>query len=222
MTKRDRFYFARMTAALLLLTTMSLGCGPASEANTGEGKTASTPPAPGSLHSTTIWSHVLSSGSWTAVALQLIREKMPSLEKARDVAQFCPDYAQATRIQKEVCWLRIIGGIVKFESGFRPGEMYRERNGVYSIGLMSLSPGECSNAPRTADLKDPIRNLICGVNMMSSLIARDGYLDGPKGQRGAGTYWSVIRRPYSVGHARHGRKEQIIQLTKVYRALAIF
>lgn len=176
-------------------------------------------PAPQQSHAyhAAVWSGVRGATAWTDVTLKHVRKYFPAFDRAQDVEHFCPGYRRASTRLREICWLRIIGGIVKFESGFNPRDTYQERNGVWSIGLFSLSAGECSEAPSSSGLKDPIKNLTCGIRIMARLIERDRYIDGPRNNRGAGSYWSVIRGPYAVGKRRHGKKPRIIAITKTYQ-----
>jgi hypothetical protein len=164
---------------------------------------------------------VKGSGRWTETALSLVRARQPDLEQARDVEDFCPDYHRASQGQKEACWLRIMSAVVLFESNFNPRATYREANGRYSIGLFSLSSGECREARSAKALKDPIANLTCGIRMMADLIARDDVIENAPPRRGAAAYWSVLRRPYGHGKHKHGKRERLINLTKQYRAFAV-
>lgn len=172
-------------------------------------------------NSAALWTRVKGSERWTEAALALVRARQGDLEQARDLEDFCPDYHRATQGQREACWLRILSGVALFESDFNPRATYREANGRYSIGLFSLSSGECREAPSSAALKEPIANLKCGVRMMADLIARDSVIESAPPRRGAAAYWSVLRRPYGHGKHKHGKRERIISLTKEYRAYAV-
>lgn len=169
------------------------------------------------LHAASPWAHVSGSKAWTNAVIKLIRRDFAKLNQARDKNEFCPGYVNATKTQKEICWLRIIGGIVKFESGFRPRLSFREANGTYSVGLMMLSAGECSNAPTMETLKDPVRNLTCGVGILSRLVAKDGFIGGPPSARGAAAYWSVLRPPYSAHGYKLGKRDKIIAISKTFK-----
>lgn len=166
-----------------------------------------------------VWASVSGTQSWTNATLSVIKNRMSSFEKARDRNVFCPGYDNATQEKKQLCWLRLVSAVARFESAFHPGDSFREPNGKYSVGLLALSTGECSNAPTLSALKNPVKNLICGTNKMAHLIARDGYIDGPSNNRGAASYWSVLRKPYSFRKMKLGKKYEIIPLTKIYRSL---
>lgn len=168
-----------------------------------------------------LWGHVKGSERWTDTTLSIFRNRQADFEQARDIENFCPDYHRASQGQKEACWLRLVSAVVLFESGFNPRATYREANGRYSIGLFSLSSGECREASSSSALKEPVANLKCGMRMMADLISRDDVIENAPPRRGAAAYWSVLRRPYGHGKRRHGKRERVIDLTKGYRAFAV-
>ena len=186
-------------------------------------------PDPSLFHQASLWSRVVKNSlPWTRTVILVVRARIRDLEQARDVESFCPGYRSATPAQREVCWLRLVGGIVEFESSFRPDEPpFYEGNGIYSVGLLALSTGECPNAPTQKALMDPVQNLICGVNKMAFLISRGKSIDSPE-HRGASAYWSTLRSPYKVWDKHRqrwlylGKKDQIIERTKKYKSFQKF
>ena len=101
-----------------------------------------------------------------------------------------------------------------------------------SIGLLALSAGECPNAKSPSELKDPNKNLFCGVNRMASLIARDSLIDGSQirngeevGQaKGASAYWSTLKPRHKKFNKRTGKwfqkigfKAEICAITRNYK-----
>ena len=182
-----------------------------------------TDPGIGYFHHASLWAnHVSNSVSWTVAVLGIVRVRLHDFEQARDVEEFCPGYGGATQAQREICWIRLVGGIVEFESSFRPDEPpFNEGHGVYSVGLLALSTGECSNALSTKALMDPVQNLICGVNKMAMLISRGHTIDSPD-HVGACAYWSTLRPPHKaqLPDGRWvilGKKNEIIARTKLFR-----
>lgn len=153
---------------------------------------------------------------------------MSELERARDVETFCPGYRQASAAQKHNCWLLLVAAIAKFESAFNPATSFREPDGNYSVGLLALSPGECSNAPTMKALMSAVPNLVCGVGKMAALVGRHGYIDGPESGRGASRYWSTLRAPYRRWdptrnrYLNLGKRNLIIPLVRGYRGKASF
>ena len=158
-----------------------------------------------------VWhGHTSQSMSWTTASIQLIREHWSQLNRANDVNEFCPGYHSASRKQQEICWLRIIGGIVQFESDFKPADKYRESNGVWSVGLMAMSVGQCPGASSMSALQQAIPNLKCGITNFAKWAAEGSSISE---KRGAGRNWSTLRSPYTVyaGGKRLsiGKKKQI-------------
>jgi hypothetical protein len=177
----------------------------------------------GFFHHASLWAHPVSNSlSWTKTVIAIVRMRQHDFEKANDVETFCPGYAAASRAQKEICWLRLVGGVVEFESSFQPDEKpFYEGHGVYSVGLLALSTGECPNAPGTQDLMDPVKNLVCGVNKMAFLIARGHAIDDPE-HNGADAYWSTLRPAHKqqLPDGRWvmiGKKDEIIARTKLFK-----
>lgn len=175
------------------------------------------PPGKGRNYAAAVWSQVEGSSKWTDAVMDLMGKLLPKLELAKDKEVFCPGYRKATQRQKEICWLRIVGGVARFESSFNPSESFKEPDGHYSIGLMALSPGECPNAETIALLKIGSRNVACGIAKMANLIARDGWIEGPVGTRGAAAYWSVLRKPYVAHGYKLGKKHLIVPITSKFR-----
>jgi hypothetical protein len=66
--------------------------------------------------------------------------------------------------------------------------------------------------------------LVAGISKYeANLIARDGYIDGPEGRRGAASYWSTLRAPYKRWDPTRnrylslGKKNLILPLVRGYR-----
>ena len=196
------------------------GCGSADHSSplpTQTNNSAGIPVASlGINYTAAIWSQVGNSKPWTDAVVSAIRKQIASFELARDVEDFCPGYAKASVSSREICWLRLVGGVVRYESNFNPSDSFKEPSGDVSVGLLALSPNECPNAPTVDALKDPVENLICGITIMARLIKADGFIDGPPSGRGASAYWSTLRAPYISGKYHLGKKDQIIPMTKIY------
>lgn len=188
-----------------------------------------TPAPPGNpelayFHRASLWApRVKTSLPWTRTVLSVVRARIKDLEHARDIEQFCPGYSSATSSQREICWLRLVGGVVEFESSFQPDEPpFHEGNGVYSVGLMALSAGECPNAPTQKALMNAVENLICGVNKMAYLVGRGKAIAGPRNE-GASAYWSTLRPahkkwdPVRQRWLYLGKKELIVARTRVFK-----
>ena len=170
-----------------------------------------------------VWTDEDNTQNWTEAVLKVIDQNFASFDSAADTETFCPGYKDATKRQKEICWLRIIGGVVYFESHFNPVDYFKEpKTGNLSVGLLSLSPKECDNAPTLESLRNPVANLICGTLKMAQLISAKKYIDGPN-HEGAAQYWSTLRPPFDYvdkdrGRTLHlGKKSDIIDITSNYQ-----
>lgn len=148
--------------------------------------------------------------AWTTASIKLFRQHWSQLSRADDIGDFCPGYRNATRKQQEICWLRIIGGIVKFESDFRPASKMRESTGVWSVGLMAMSIGQCPGLGSVSALQQAIPNLECGISDFAKWTADGGSISS---RSGAGRNWSTLRNPYTAYVAGKrivvGKKKQI-------------
>jgi hypothetical protein len=170
-----------------------------------------------------VWTDEDNTQNWTEAVLKVIDQNFASFDSAEDTETFCPGYKDATKRQKEICWLRIIGGVVYFESHFDPIDYFKEpKTGNLSIGLLSLSPKECDNAPTLESLRNPVANLICGTLKMAQLISQKKFIDGPN-HEGAAQYWSTLRPAFDYvdkdrGRTLHlGKKNDIIDITSNYQ-----
>ncbi len=173
-------------------------------------------------HQGAIWKKIPGSQSWTEAALEVVQNRREDFEQARDIETFCPGYVKATQAQRDICWLRLIGAIAEHESGLKPNPRpFCEGNGIYSVGLLALSTGECPNAMTMEELQDPAESLICALNRMAKLIKRDHYIEGKDKTSGASAYWSTLRTPYKavLPDGRKftlGKRDEVISRTKTF------
>jgi hypothetical protein len=169
-----------------------------------------------SLYNAAVWPESDETRKWTQAAILEIRKNMARLDQAGDIQDFCPGYHSADQNHREVCWLRIIGAVVKFESGFNANDMFKEANGTYSVGLLALSPHECDAANSLSALKNPVNNLSCGIGIMARLIDGDGKIGGSGDIHGAAAYWSTLRWSGHGSH-HHGYRPQIASIASQYK-----
>lgn len=172
---------------------------------------------PTSYYRAAVWAKVANSRAWTETTIHAVKHYQASLEKAADIDSFCPNYSKAKQRSKEICWLRLVGGIASQESQFNPAATFKEPTGEMSIGLLQVSEGQCT-LKRVAQLNliDPVQNLRCGIQIMADLIQKDGYLDGPPWHEGAAAYWSTLRPPYRFLGMLLGKKSEVIAFTVNY------
>jgi len=209
-------YLLKLTNVLALILTTVLSACTSSYAGP-----VAAPIDPASMHGAAVWSKMPNSLPWTVATIQLIRKNKQLLDTAQDIESFCEDYSQSTPHLQEICWLRIIGAVVQFESDFNPNLGFQENDGNVSVGLLQMSPSECPESNSTAALRDPQRNLRCGINKMARMINHYGQISGEH-NIGAAKTWSVLREPYkayvkSLGkYVWLGRKDRIIELSSSY------
>ena len=178
------------------------------------------PPPPSYSGPATIWSHLATSQAWDQAVLGVVRANITKFEKARDRDSWCPGYSTATDVQRLTCWVRLVSAMVKYESNFNQNAVFDETGmSQDSIGLLMMSPGECPNAPTAAKLKNGVENLKCGTARMATLISRDGYVTTPDNRKGAAAYWSVLRAPYTAYGLKLGKRNEIIAITRAYKAV---
>lgn len=177
-------------------------------------------PTPGTYHRGALWARFGGTESWTATVIAIVQARRADFEQARDIEVFCPGYLRASQAQRDICWLRIIGSIVEFESSFKPAARpFCEGDGVYSVGLMALSTGECPDAMTIPEMMDPVKNLTCGINRMAKLIRRDHVIS--ENNLGASAYWSTLRKPYTArlpdGRVFNlGKRDKVIERTRMF------
>ena len=136
---------------------------------------------------------------WTDYTLDLVKKSRLVQVTAKDEKEFCPQGMNAYN------WTSLISAMAYAESGYKPESEYREsfKNGkgewVISTGLLQISL-ESGNAygcgfKSQSDLKDPYKNLACGVKILERWVERDGQVAGYRdgNWRGGSRYWSVMR-----------------------------
>jgi hypothetical protein len=152
---------------------------------------------------------------WSKYLVEQISIHFEEFDKAKDAVKFCPKYERLSKEQKSVMWAHFVVAVTKFESGYNTNSVYKESNGVDSIGLLQLSYGDKGDCPKSGfqgDLKDPLVNLKCGVSIFARMISQDlvvargGYQKyGVPAAEGAARYWSVLRSPDAK--SKHHLKE---------------
>lgn len=147
------------------------------------------------------------SRAWTVYAFHALDAFGPGLlsQTPSDIADYCSNYRNLDIVNKKNFWVYFISSVTQFESAFDPTNVYQEsfNNGageaVLSVGLLQLSiedarPYKCSEIQTSADLKDPLKNLACGIRIFNRWISGDGVIrSNAGGWKGAARYWSTIR-----------------------------
>jgi Transglycosylase SLT domain len=142
--------------------------------------------------------------NWTYhLVNEINKSKLPDLNP-KDVDAYCPKYNELNRNKKRDMWAVLAVAIAKRESNFKPTTVFKESNGIDSIGLYQLSYGDrfCPKNKSIGDLQDPLINISCAVKTMEFHVANDGIIAsggyvsyGAPPAKGLARYWSVIRVP---------------------------
>lgn len=138
--------------------------------------------------------------NWSVNLMEIVGERFDSLDKARDVDQFCTKYHSLSRDQKINVWAQIFAVTTYYECSWNP-KSYSVDVGTaddpetWSVGLLQLSVVDQKNYKFSfgysfLDLQDPIKNLHLGVAIMEKQIQRRGVILIPKGS--PGLYWAVL------------------------------
>lgn len=159
-------------------------------------------------------SHKWANERWRDAVEEVVVQRLADFERAQDKDSFCPGYGSATKAQRINCWSVLVRATVKLESNDNPRNVYYEPMGYNSVGLLQLSRNECRNAPTEAQLKNAEANLICGTHKMANLVKTYSRIEG---KRGAGKYWSVLRKPYHYSGMSLGKAHQIQAVTRKYK-----
>jgi len=153
------------------------------------------------------WENAGKPTQWTQhVNAELKRIGSPLLKSVpADIALFCPNYPNLELQQKQSFWVYLLSAMTEKESGHNPSvqyvESFRDRHGnrIVSRGLLQLSIESANgykcgfNNPQ--ELHDPLRNLSCGIVILSRWVEKDNRIAGKiNGKwKGGARYWSVLR-----------------------------
>jgi hypothetical protein len=122
--------------------------------------------------------------------------------KVADASEFCPNGMTTKN------WVHFLAAMIKHESDFDPRLVWREEfrdrfgNYVLSIGLFQVSI-ESSNGGYQCgffdneDIKNPEKNITCGVKILKKLIGQNGRIAGKVNGawQGGARYFAVLREP---------------------------
>lgn len=163
--------------------------------------------------------------NWSTFVLDAIDVDFDTLNKAKDMNYFCPNYANLSRLESIHVWGMLISEVSYLESGWDPANRYLEGTmgidpvtgkQVVSEGLLQLSYQDTLWMPicqfdwsKDKQLKDndphktildAYKNLHCGIKILARQI----------NQRSAivlsdGVYWSTLRAGSSKVQSIAGR-----------------
>jgi len=162
------------------------------------------------------WDGVTGSSAWTTALLHDIKASQLLTKAPLGISEFMPSFWQHHTDPEAMTkfWAHLIAMMAKFESSWIPTEVYHEPPplSIDSIGLLQLSVPDGQsyhlNPPvlTATDLKDPLKNLSWGVQIMDHLVQDNNFFSAINYSgkwRGLGAYWSVMRSTNSDGSPRH-------------------
>ncbi|MEM9436593.1 MAG: transglycosylase SLT domain-containing protein [Pseudomonadota bacterium] len=163
------------------------------------------------------WAHLRGTDVWTRVAEAALKEHGAVMVSTvpNDIDAWCPAYREGSDDERRAFWVGLLSTLAKHESTYRP--RVSGDNGL-SHGLFQIRTGtarlyQCRARSRAA-LMDPVENLSCAIQIMSTTVPRDNAVarkaNGRRG--GAGADWGpfvqrakredmrawVKRQPYCV------------------------
>jgi len=127
----------------------------------------------------------------------LLNDQNLSSQVKADIKSLCPQYLNMNSDDKTKFWALFMGSVAWPESAWDPKTMYMEPAPLYyySIGLLQLSyqkdegHGEECQFPSQEAVKDPLRNLRCGLKIMENQVRNRKKLFTPD----EFYYWSVLK-----------------------------
>jgi len=137
--------------------------------------------------------------SWSDALLKYVDLKFDSLDKAQDVADFCPKYKSLSKSDKLKAWGEIWVHTAYYESGYNPKSASvdvgsKDKKDTWSIGLWQMSVVDQSWSGGGLkysydDLLTPGPNAHLAVQVMARQIDRKGRI-----VVSSGPYWAVLYR----------------------------
>ena len=138
--------------------------------------------------------------AWSSSLYQIISSSFTTLNEAKDVSVFCPNYANLTQNQQINLWADIFAGDAYYESSWDPTEYSVDvgtanDNATWSVGLLQMSVVDQQNYGFNfgfsfADLQTPTKNLQLAVAVMAKQVAKHGTILIPAGN--SGLYWATM------------------------------
>lgn len=200
------------------------------------------------------WDNISRGGYWTNEAIKAIVDQGSILLNniPSDVDEFCPNFRYQDAEGRAAFWIEIINILGERESRFFPladGDESRfgmfDRNGepIVSRGILQMSINSISaryrnkgcNARTAEDLHTPVKNIQCGIAIMTHWIETDNCIscDVPTefreevneageieriptrwNRRGLSRYWSPLRVSYQASGSSLGARDQIKERLK--------
>lgn len=140
--------------------------------------------------------------NWREIVMsELNSEKYPYFfqnEANSDIARFCPNFSNLSEYEKKIIWMRVLDGMVFFESTCKTDAAARGPNGT-AYGLLQLHLGrehKYEDNCRKNDSTNGRRTIACGLSMIHEQIEQYRKLFF------SDSYWDVLR---PKGHSKRAQ-----------------
>ncbi len=113
---------------------------------------------------------------WTRAAMVAVGDQGAGLSDVipRDIATWCPAYAQNSQTMREAFWVGMMSSLSKYESTYNPKAV---GGGDRWFGLLQIYPDTARRygcrATTGEALKNPVDNLSCAARIMAATVTRD-------------------------------------------------
>lgn len=113
---------------------------------------------------------------WTRAAMVAVGDQGAGLSDVipRDIATWCPAYAQNSKTMREAFWVGMMSSLSKYESTYNPTAV---GGGGQWYGLLQIYPDTARRygcrATTGEALKNPADNLSCAARIMAVTVTRD-------------------------------------------------
>ena len=142
------------------------------------------------------WDFKNGSEIWTRAAMVAVGEQGLGLTDVipRDIATWCPAYAQKSETMREAFWVGMMSSLSKYESTYNPKAV---GGGGRWFGLLQIYPDTARRygcrATTGEALKNPADNLSCAARIMAVTVSRDRAVAFHDGRwRGVAADWGPM------------------------------
>jgi len=160
----------------------------------------------------TRWEHKDGNPLWTRAAMSALQGHGDVLESVvpRDIARWCPAYADAKAPQRRAFWVGMMSALAKHESTYNPRAV---GGGDLWYGLLQIYPPTARAygcRARTGEaLKNPAANLSCAARIMAVTVVRDNAVAINNGRwRGVAADWGPMTKPAKIAEMSAWTREQ--------------
>ncbi len=141
------------------------------------------------------WGERAGADAWTAATLAALDQHGDQMvaRVPRDIAAFCPGYAQQDEHGRRAFWAGLLSSVAKHESTWNPRA---SGGGGRWLGLMQIAPATWRHYGCSGNIMDGADNMACAVKIASRQVGRDNAVasaDG--GWRGVARDWAPMRSP---------------------------